>query len=95
MGLHLQAIAEALEDNWAVSVAIVMLYLASFAASFASGAAMPSTCCRQRSHDLSNLLQWTPAPAAISPWSLSKVHGPAIEPCRRLSSLSLMSPCVR
>ena len=38
----LQAIAEALDDNWAVSVTIVILYLASFAASFASGDAMPS-----------------------------------------------------
>ena len=33
----LQGIAEALDDNWAVSVAIVVLYLASLAASFASG----------------------------------------------------------
>ena len=38
----LQAVAEALDDNWAVSVTIVILYLASFAASFASGDAMPS-----------------------------------------------------
>ena len=33
----LQGVAEILDDNWAVSVAIVALYLASFAASFASG----------------------------------------------------------
>ena len=33
----LQGVAEALDDNWAVSVAIVVLYLASLAASFASG----------------------------------------------------------
>ena len=38
----LQAIAEALDDNWAVSMTIVILYLASFAASFASGDARPS-----------------------------------------------------
>ena len=34
----LQGLAEALDDKWAVSVAIVVLYLASLAASFASGA---------------------------------------------------------
>ena len=34
----LQGIADALDDKWAVSVAIVVLYLASLAASFASGA---------------------------------------------------------
>lgn len=33
----LQGVAEALDDNWAVSVAIVILYLASLAASFVSG----------------------------------------------------------
>lgn len=34
----LQQIAELLDDNWAVSVSIVVLYLASLAAGFASGA---------------------------------------------------------
>ena len=38
----LQAVAEALDDNWAVSVTIVILYLASFAAGFASGDALAS-----------------------------------------------------
>ncbi len=59
----LQQIAELLDDNWAVSVSIVVLYMASLAAGFASGAqkgcpaqgtlssiCVPRSCCSNRRH---------------------------------------------